>query len=78
MHNGPELADILALSIVQQHFPNLQFTLCLTTRTNANSTKRDDTPALLELEHFGGWFLFRRRLHGSSSSFAETCSLSMA
>lgn len=39
MHKGPELADILSLSIIQQHLPKLQFILCLKTRTNANSTK---------------------------------------
>ena len=40
MHKGPELADILSLSIIQQHFPKLRFILCLKTRTNANRTKR--------------------------------------
>lgn len=39
MHKGPELADILSLSIIQQHFPKLQFILCLKTRTNANRKK---------------------------------------
>lgn len=39
MHKGPELALILSQSIIQQHFPKLQFILSLKTRTNADRIK---------------------------------------
>lgn len=39
MHKGPEFALILSRSIIQQHFPKLQFILSLKTRTNADRTE---------------------------------------